>query len=239
MRDLYEQFRTEAEALMPPELKPFGFDLPIVRFNISCAIEAIEHLEPCTGGPRLRQLYATLEEVTRLVLNARPMAGNTRELISEVYADRKVLMAMLLSWSHAGLVPQSEVRRIVEGKGPIDAANDVISIVHMPMQHPATLGKLLLESKELDLMVDRAEALIDVLKPAAAPPLVNRRLERARDVQARVWTLLLRQHEVVWKQGAQLFGKAVDDAVPPLRSRVLRKRKAYGAPHESSDPAPA
>ena len=47
----------------------------------------------------------------------------------------------------------------------------------------------------------------------------------------RVWTLLVRQYERVWKDGAFMYGRQVDEFVPPLGSRVVVKHKA--------DPVPA
>ncbi len=237
MRDPCEHFRSEAEALRPDELQPIGFDLATFSRALGAGIAAIERIEPCVGAPRLRLLCEALNEATNRVAAARPKMGATRELITEVYADRKVLMAMLLSWVNAGLVPRAELRQRSEGPGPVDAADDVVSIVCMLRSHPATVGRLLLQSAELDVMVGRAEALVDLLMPSNGA--LQLRLERARDLQTRLWTLLLAEHELLRHQGARLFGNRVDEWVPPLRSRVQRKRTAYGAPHESSDPAPA
>jgi hypothetical protein len=46
-----------------------------------------------------------------------------------------------------------------------------------------------------------------------------------------MWTLLERSWEAnVWRAGAYLFGRDVDQHVPPLHSRMSTKRKPAPAP---------
>ena len=75
-------------------------------------------------------------------------------------------------------------------------------------------------------------ALLARLKPGGARrtrSLDGDRAARA-DARDRLWTLLVKRHAELWRAGAYLFGRAVDQHVPPLQSRALRTRKKSPAP---------
>ena len=68
--------------------------------------------------------------------------------------------------------------------------------------------------------------LLAVLRPVGAKrKAVSPDLAAAVDVRDRLWTLFERTWEdEVWRGGAWLFKRDVDEKVPPLQSRVGKKR---------------
>ncbi|HLL83236.1 MAG TPA: hypothetical protein VK420_11315, partial [Longimicrobium sp.] len=55
-------------------------------------------------------------------------------------------------------------------------------------------------------------------------------LLKALDARDRLWTLLKQRHDVLWRCGAWLYGRAVDDRVPPLPENKAGVRKSKPAP---------
>ncbi|HLM43751.1 MAG TPA: hypothetical protein VK458_07775, partial [Myxococcaceae bacterium] len=65
-----------------------------------------------------------------------------------------------------------------------------------------------------------------------APSLV-----KAVEIRDRFWTLLHQRHDVLWRCGAWLYGRAVDERVPPLPVRpALIGRARIGPVVEASRP---
>ena len=95
-------------------------------------------------------------------------------------------------------------------------------------QYPLTKSKLVIGRHKLEDMVQRAKKLLRVVRPSALRR-VSVQLDEAMNTQSRVWTLLLRQYDVVWAYGALVYGRRVEEYVPPLGSRVVViKRKEEG-----------
>jgi len=86
-------------------------------------------------------------------------------------------------------------------------------------------AKLMNSEAELAAMVERATAVLAVTKPSDVPR-ERAALDAAMDAQSRVWALVSRQHEEVWRYAALLYGRQVDELVPPLGSRLTPKRRA-------------
>jgi hypothetical protein len=82
--------------------------------------------------------------------------------------------------------------------------------------------------------LDRAEQLgkqlLEILRPGAAtgPRNVNPKL--VASVEARDRTLLVGRYELLWRTGAWLFGQKVDEKVPPLQSRRVKRKDESGEP---------
>ena len=238
MKTAFEEILPEAEALNTDELKVPSVDIELAKGNAAQGVASVERGEAelkayakkyVAAAVRLWLLFDAFAHISRLVDLARPVALGLRKLIDPVFADRDVLMSQLTSWSKVNLVPPNEVERIKAGAGPIDAAQDVLTIIALPEHYPALKGRLLNTPEELDQMVVRAKALLAVVKPTGLRR-ANHALDQHLDMQARVWTLLVRQYERVWKEGAFIYGREVDQHVPPLGSRVVVKHRAEGEP---------
>jgi hypothetical protein len=49
----------------------------------------------------------------------------------------------------------------------------------------------------------------------------------ARD---RLWTLLVTRYELLWRTGAWLLGQKIDEKVPPLQSRRVKRKDESAEP---------
>lgn len=135
-------------------------------------------------------------------------------------------------WATNGLVDEGEIERIRAGVGPIDAAKDVIAIAAIVNASPAIKAKMF-GADELAKRVARAHAYLALATPSRTAELPNLPLAKAVDHQARLWTLVLAQHAELWRHGANIFNREVDEHVPTLNSRVVTKH-----PDAPVEPAP-
>ena len=214
--------------------KPLKADVALVRYNAKLAIAAIAPHFPLLRtklkrvddhGPQLLALIDALQVANNEVLRTRPTAAGVRKLAQPVYAARELLMNQLTSWGAANLIDSNEVRRIKEGRGSIDAAQDVIDIADIVKKHPNIKDKLLCSQAELDVMVEQAHALIAAVRPVESHRRSSEARKQAISMQSAIWTLVLRQYELLWQQGAMIFGMAVGDALPVLGARVYHSSK--------------
>ncbi len=244
MKSAYDEVRTDALSLKPAELKEFGSDLELVLYNANLGITAVEKHAPqlklatkgyVWAGSKLRMYLKALVETTTEVERARLPTPGVRELTSEVFADRDLLMSNLTLWGKVGIVPVAEVERIQAGLGPFDAARDVLDIAELSRRVPEAKRRLMLGGSSLDAMVDRANRLLAMLKPAGARERSPDALTEALDAQSRAWTLVLMAHEDLWADGARIFKKDVDEHVPSLLSRT---NKRTTDPVTEPEPAP-
>ncbi len=243
MKSAYDEVRPDALSLKPAELKEFSSDLELVLYNANLGITAVEKHAPqlklvtkgyAWAGTKLRRYLKALVETTTEVDRARLPVSGVRELTGEVFGDRDLLMANLTLWGKVGIVPTAEVERIYAGKGPFDAARDVLDIAELCHRVPEARRRLMLGAASIDAMVDRANRLLAMLKPAGARERSNDALTAALDDQSRVWTLVLMAHEDLWAEGARIFKKDVDEHVPSLLSRTNKR-----SPDPVIEPEPA
>ena len=63
-------------------------------------------------------------------------------------------------------------------------------------------------------------------------------LVKAVEIRDRFWTLLHQRYDLLWRCGAWLYGRAVDERVPPLPVRPALIGKVRSAPVERVAPRP-
>jgi hypothetical protein len=139
----------------------------------------------------------------------------------------------------ARLLPAAVVAKIREGHGGIDTAGDCVALAALFQKNATALrGKTPVTKPEIVEAAEVGSRLLAVLQPKKARrrPPAREQMENtvARD---RLWTLFERTWEDhVWRSGAWLFGRAVDQHVPPLQSRVATRRSKPATP---AAPVPA
>lgn len=150
-------------------------------------------------------------------------SGEIAAKLKRAYELRRIMLLAAESAAEAGLLDRQEVKLIRDGRGNIDAAQDDVDLAALFRRNADALaGKTPVTA---EMIVEAAEVgtwLVATLRPAAAPVVAARPEEvaAAADRRDRLWTLLQRDYEDVWKVGAMIFGRAVDDHVPGLQSRV-------------------
>ena len=97
------------------------------------------------------------------------------------------------------------LRRTRRGSSPLVAPPNTVGGTPY-VEEAATLGSELVALLQTSTTRKRAKA--------------NASLDEALDHRDRLWTLLHDGYEGVWKMGAILWGRRVDEHVPPLLSRM-------------------
>jgi len=228
----------QAEALRADEVKEVKVEISLAVHNAEFGIRALEPHEATlratfrkyvsTLAP-LRALITALREATEDVQSARVTQVRAREVISQVFADRQILLAQMTAWSLMGLVPRHEIERMKTTRGPIAAARDVLAMIALFTDTPQKRWRNQVNQVALAQMTANAQTTLAVATPTGRRRRPNIVLVKALDTQARVWTLFVRQHDLLWQDAVRIFGRQVDDHVPRVGSRVLPKRKTQGA----------
>lgn len=94
----------------------------------------------------------------------------------------------------------------------------------------ALRGKSPVTAAQIKETADIGTQLLTLLKPSR-----TRRIKAgpstATSDRDRLWTLVLARHDALWRAGAYLFGRDVDEKVPLLQARRVRSlKKAPPAP---------
>lgn len=242
----YLQYLPLAEALSQDGVKPLKADVGLAHQNILVGVNAVmarkdelakrlphDDIESITALPRIAQALIFLQ--ARFETGA---GSDTLETdVKEARGLRRALLASATALAENGVLDKGVVAEIRKGQGLRDMAKDCISLADLFNRHPHALGKTSLVKAQIDRAAALGASLSVRLKPARAregkplPPNV----QRTKDQRDRFWTLIDQKYDYLWSLGALLFGRAVDEHVPPLLGYVASisdARKAKKAQRE-------
>lgn len=236
--EAFSHFLPEALRIADHEVIAFRADAQLALVNVRRGVEAVR---AAADDAMLRPQHGLLHELPYLALavtfaatRALPQDQSaqavTNTLLARTWQLRRILLKAADACAEAGLIPNDEVDAIRKGVGAIDAAQDCVALASLYHRHEGALrGKTPVTQELLVEAATTGSQLLMLLKPAHARP-DPRELASAAHERDKLWTLLTRQHELLWKLGAQLFGKSVDEHVPPLQARqLLTKRSELAA----------
>jgi hypothetical protein len=138
---------------------------------------------------------------------------------------RRVLLKSAEACAESGDLPSKEVEAILAGRGQIDTAQDCVQLAALYRKHKAALaGKTPATAAMLAEAATLGSELVELLQTSTTRKRAksNASLDEALDHRDRLWTLLEDSYEEVWKMGAILWGRRVNEHVPPLLSRVAK-----------------
>jgi len=242
----YEHFLTIA-TFDPAAIVPFRTDAHLAQHNAMRGLEAVLEHEaritvelPAVVIDELREVLPLTHAVVFAAarVNRTPEATMLRDLMPEAYRLRRRMLTSALALSEAGLIPEREVTPIRDGRGQIDAAQDLPQLAALHRRHATAIeGKHPVTKEDLERADQLGTQLLEILRPSGASSSKqgSSELAAAMDARDRLWTLLTKRHEQVWKVGAWLFGYDVEAKVPYLQSRKL-KRKAAETPAQPETP---
>lgn len=231
----FEAWRSAARKLAAHEVRAFKADVLLAQTNVRRGVVAVQERAPELKGRFSDEEIARIEKLPELALGlvfaaARVEAlqvssdGSLAAKLERARELRRILLRGAEACAEAKLVPSSEVTRIREGRGAIDTAQDCILLATFYRQHASAVqGRTPATEPLLDEAARLGTELVELLKPGKARPVEksSKALDEATDLRDRFWSLLWLEHELLWKMGAMLWGKAVDEHVPPLQSRVV------------------
>lgn len=243
----YEAAQGEAKALAAHEVRQCRSDSAVAVVNVQQGVAAVlERVDELGARFSPGEIAAVRGLPARaLAFSFAAAQVEASELGSDGTLGRKLVRARALrrqllrgaeACAEKGVVPAGEVVKIREGKGPLDTAQDCVQLAAFYRRHAAALaGKTPASDQDIAEAASLGSALVAVLRPRSARPAARTTKQRqeAAALRDRIWTLLARDHEWLWKMGAILWGKSVDEHVPPLQSR------AVSGSGGSADPAPA
>jgi hypothetical protein len=113
------------------------------------------------------------------------------------------------------------------GDAPADIAEDCVTLARTLAPHVDTARRLAGKSKKkrapsakkLAAAAELGGELARALDAGAGPARGSNgapTLDDAKELRDRFWTLLLQRYQDVWRVGAYLFGRAVDERLPKL-----------------------
>lgn len=217
----YQNARRGAENVLA-ELTRIKHELPLAD------VEAVRTLPQVSQG----LLFAALQVNRDL-----GSPGTIEELLGRAYPIRRKLFKAAEALVDANVIDDDDMAPIRPGRGKVDMANDCVALAAVFRKYTkVTVGKTAITAAEI-AEADEVGSKLQTLLRTKGTPVDNRpapALAAAIDARSRFWTLVEQRYEMTWRIGAWLWGRAVDEHVPPLQSRTVARAKAAPA-----KPAPA
>ena len=234
----FEKCLPKALSIDPAEVVPMRGDPNLALHNVQVGLKA---LAPYMAGlkaalPKLDfEAVQGLEEVALAAVFATSRvdrkAGAGKKvfaLLTKARALRAVLLAAADAMEKAGLLPAAAVKKIRRGRGPTDAADDLVQLAALFRKHTAKLKNKSPVSPELiKQAATMGSDLLAALKPkhAKRKHVLTPEIQDAIDARDRTWTLLVQGHRDLRRAGMWVWADQVDKHVPPLQSRAATPRK--------------
>ena len=252
-QEQYAKYLPEALKIPTTEVRPLRADVSLAIINCARGVNAV--LENTAAG----DLESALPQVSIDALHAlsdlagavayaagqverfAPPTSDVKELMARAQKLRGLLLASADVLVLANVFTAAAVAKIRQGRGPIDAAGDCVALAALFHKHAIAIrGKVPVTPADVTACAQVGTQLLQVLRPVAAKRAATaKELVAAVDARDRLWTLLERTWEAnVWRAGAWLYGRAVDEHVPPLGSRVVGKRPKLPPPLPPVPPPP-
>ncbi|MBL9040666.1 MAG: hypothetical protein JNM83_03640 [Myxococcales bacterium] len=245
----FVRFLPLARAIPSDQVLPLRFDPELAYYNIRVGVQAIE--------PQKAMLLAELPTLDRKRLSELPELGQallfaTRqaeaadakpgpslpELLQQGQKLRAQLLAAADTLAAFELLPGSQVDKIRQGRGSIDAARDLGDLAALYHKHAAAFAsKTPVTLPQVQLAAEVGAALLARLSPGGARKSRVRPPSEALTDRDRLATLLQRWHRDLRRAAYWIWGDDFDAHVPPLLSRAVPRKKP-APPTPSAPPAP-
>lgn len=248
----YDACVADAMALAKGEFANFNGNALVVFRNARKGVEAVmaerARIEADPAAPKVdfARVAATVRVAEALVFaasaasNAAVAKGVTAAKMVAVYEARDVLLANAVSLVKSKVIKGNDadtVANIMKGKGPIDAAQDLVALAALFRRIAASIKGV---SPVTPAMVQEAASLgseaLTMLMPEGVEPVSDApdAAAQAAEMRDRMAALLSRSYAYVARIGGWLWGHDVDAHVPLLRSRAV----ATSGEVEEAPPAP-
>ncbi|MBI5479012.1 MAG: hypothetical protein HY906_09160 [Deltaproteobacteria bacterium] len=239
----YEAHLPAARKIPAAEVRPMRADLALALTNAHVGVDAVLGYVAQLKKelPRVAVVaIATLPDVglglafaAGQVARYAPPPSGVQGWLKRAHQLRAVMLSSADALAAAGVLPAAALAKIHAGHGGIDTAGDCVALAALFQQHAAAIrGKTPVTAAHVREAAEVGTRLLAVLQPKGAKRKGGTsELKAATESRDRLWTLFERTWEdQVWRAGAWLFRRAVDQHVPPLQSRVGHKRPAKAAP---------
>lgn len=224
-------------------LERYSADPEIVRVNLVRGVEAVRpHLDHITKALPLINI-AELLELPSLALALgfaadRVFTPASRQKIRAHQESLRPMRSQALLYleiaAELNLVPADRVKKIREGRGPVDEARDAVAIVACFRENAkALLNKHPFTEEALAKLAEDGNWLLKQLLPSGATPEKGTPGEDTL-VRDRLWTEVVRRYDVLYQAGMVVWGRrGVEAHIPALQSRLVSAPAAAAGKKES------
>ncbi len=240
-----ERYLPQALALAEGDVLPYRADATLAFHNVTRGLEALLEREaearalPNTDVDALRLLPDQCRAVA-FAAAAVPGAAAASAIgpkLVRARALRKKLFRGADALVDAGLFPEKAVDVLHAGSGTLDTARDCVGLAALYRKHAdKTRGKTAVTAAEVREASELGDELLTLLKPSRTKTVRAEDVRKAADQRDRLWTLVRRGYDALWRACAYLYGaEGVAARVPALQARVsvtTARRKANAAKRE-------
>lgn len=247
----YDAFLADAKAIEPGFIEECCAD---IELTYQCVVRAVENVLGSGAVVVGRLPSVNVVELSMLPRLAQGLAFAARLVEREVEAAsfgkmferaqqlRRKLRKAADALAEARLLTDADVDEVWL-RGKHDVLDDCLSLVALLRRNEARIaGRSPVSASELveaEQFAGKLRVMLGqqgVESNGAAPSA----LVRAVEIRDRFWTLLHQRYDVLWRCGAWLYGRSVDERVPPLPVRLALIGKVRNVPvkPEASRPVP-
>jgi len=238
----YESFLSAACAIEPALIEECCADIVLAYTNVTRGVEKVVGSGAVVIGKLPNVNVVDLSMLPRLVQGLAFAALQVqRELRSVSFGTlferaqqvRRKLRKAAEALAEANLLSDADIDE-VRMYGPPAVLEDCLELVAVLRRNEARIAG---RSPVLASDIHEAEQLVEKLRvllgqqsdtgESSGPSLL-----KAIELRDRFWTLLSQRHDVLWRCGVWLYGREVDERVPPLPVRQSVVPKPRGAPAE-------
>jgi hypothetical protein len=244
----YDAFLADAKAIEPGFVEECCADIPLAYQSVMRGVENVLGSGAVVVGrlpsvnvvelsllPRLAQGLA----FAALLVDREFEVTSFGKQFERAQELRRKLRKAADALAEARVLPDADVDEVWL-RAKYDVLEDCLSLVALFRRNEARIaGRSPVVASELleaEQLVGQLRVMLGqqgVESEVGAPSLV-----KAVEIRDRFWTLLHQRHDVLWRCGAWLYGRAVDERVPPLPVRPALIGRARIGPVEAPRPVP-
>jgi hypothetical protein len=239
----YDSFLAAAKAVDPGVLEECCADLAPTYHNVTRGVEAVIGSGAVVIGKLPNVDIVELSMLPRLVQGVAFAALQVQRelkmlsfgtLFEQAQNMRRKLRKAAEALAEANLLSDADADE-VRLQGHQDVLEDCLALAAVFRRNETRITNRSpvspTEVRDAEQIAEKLRVLLGQqasTSDGGAPSLVK--LIELRD---RFWTLLTQRHDVLWRCGAWLYGRSVDDRIPPLVVRMPMVRRPRSAPAES------
>jgi hypothetical protein len=245
----YDAFLADAKAIEPGFIEECCADIELTYRSVVRAVENVLGSGAVVVGrlpsvnvvelsmlPRLAQGLA----FAALLVEREVEAASFGKMFERAQQLRRKLRKAADALAEARLLPDADVDEVWL-RAKQDVLDDCQSLVALFRRNEARIaGRSPVVASELveaEQLAGKLRVMLGqqgVESGGAAPSS----LVKAVEIRDRFWTLLQQRYDVLWRCGAWLYGRSVDERVPPLPVRPALIGKVRSVPVERQTPRP-
>ncbi len=238
----YESFLAAAKALEPGLIEECTIDIVLAYQAVTIGVESVLGSGAVVVG---KLPNVNVQELSMLPRLAQGLAFAALQVQRELQATsfgvmferaqhlRRKLRKAADALAEARLLPDADIDEVRLNEQR-EVLEDCLGLVAVFRRNEAKISGrspvMASDLREAEQVVEKLRVMLGQQKDPSeggAPSLV-----KVIEMRDRFWTLLRQRYDVLWRCGAWLHGRAVDDRVPPLPSRQALVRRPRKAPVE-------